>query len=309
MVLPEFCCITKHRNMKPTVTFFAILLTAMLQAQVTLQQSMIASGGIHLDMYMVTAPGSATEPSDGANQTWDLSTITVQPVGVLDFVTSTNTPYAATYPSANWVWAQAPTGTATDYVYLNISASGIEVVADDVPSETNNYTDPKRVLQFPMSLAQSFTDSYTDMDGPASVTWSYTGHGTAITPLGTFADIAKVVSTEDDVLLWNTSPLYPLVIADGNSTLVFVPGNVGISDPADRPAVQVYPNPCTDHLLVEGALDAAWKITDLQGRTLRTGTFNSVELQQLQTNDLATGSYILQMCTKGMDRTIRFNKQ
>lgn len=295
--------------MKPTATFLAILLTAMLQAQVTLQQSMIAPGGIHLDMYMVTAPGSATEPSDGANQTWDLSTITVQPVGVLDFVTSTNTPYAANYPSANWVWAQAPTGIAADYVYLDITSSGIEVVADNVPSETNNYTDPKRVLQFPMGLGQSFTDSYTDMDGSASVTWSYTGHGTAITPLGTFADIAKVVSMEDDVLLWNTSPLYPLVIADGNSTLVFVPGSVGIADPADRPAVQVYPNPCTDHLLVDGALDATWMITDLQGRTLRTGTFNSLGLQQLQTDDLATGSYILLMNTQGMDRVIRFNKQ
>lgn len=295
--------------MKPTVTFFAILLTAMLQAQVTLQQSMIASGGIHLDMYMVTAPGSATEPSDGANQTWDLSTITVQPVGTLDFIAASTTPYAANYPTANWVWAQTMTGEATDYVYLSITSSGIEVVASDVPSATNNYSDPKRILQFPMSLGQSFTDAYVDMDGPSSVTWSYTGHGTAITPMGTYPDLAKVVSTEDDILLWNTTPLYPLVIDNGSTVLVFAPSGVGIQGIGARAAVQVYPNPCTDHLVVEGAFNTAWRITDLQGRTLRAGTFNGMELQHLQTSDLATGSYILLMSTEGKDRTIRFNKQ
>lgn len=295
--------------MKATATLFTILLTATLQAQVTLQQSMIAPGGVHLTMYLLTDPGSATEPTDGANQTWDLSTVTLQPAGTLDFIPAATTPFAANYPGANWVWAQTMTGGATDYIYLNISSDGMEVVASDVPSATNNYSDPKRILQFPMSLGQSLTDSYTDMDGTSSVTWSYTGHGTALTPMGSIPDLAKVVSTEDDVLLWNTAPLYPFVIGANSSTLVFVPGTVGISDAAGRPAVQVYPNPCTDQLLVEGALDASWKITDLQGRILRTGTFNSLELQHLQTNDLATGSYILLMSTEGKDRTIRFNKQ
>jgi hypothetical protein len=130
----------------------------------------------------------------------------------------------------------------------------LEVVANDVPSATNNYTDPKRILQFPMSLGQSLTDSYVDMDGPSSVTWAYTGHGTAITPLGTFTDLAKVVSTEDDLLLWNTTPLYPLVIDNGSTVLVFAPSNVGIEGIGARAAVQVYPNPCTDRLVVEGCV-------------------------------------------------------
>ncbi|MBK7113773.1 MAG: hypothetical protein IPH60_15185 [Flavobacteriales bacterium] len=180
-------------------------------------------------------------PSDGANQTWDLSTITVQPVGTLDFIAASATPFAANYPTANWVWAQSLTGEGTDYVYLSITSSGIEVVANDVPSATNNYTDPKHILQFPMSLGQSLTDSYTDMDGPSSVTWSYTGHGTAITPLGTFADLAKVVSTEDDLLLWNTTPLYPLVIDNGSTVLVFAPSNVGIEASGHGPQCRCTP--------------------------------------------------------------------
>lgn len=194
-------------------------------------------------------------------------------------------------------------------MYLNISASGIEVVADDVPSETNNYTDPKRVLQFPMSLGQSFTDAYVDMDGPSSVTWSYTGHGTAITPMGTYPDLAKVVSTEDDILLWNTTPLYPLVIDNGSTVLVFAPSGVGIRTSAHGPLCR-----CTPIL---ARTTWWWKVRSTQRGALPTckaapcapKTFNGMELQHLQTSDLATGSYILLMSTEGKDRTIRFNKQ
>ena len=295
--------------MKASATLFTILLTASLQAQVTLQQSMIEPAGVHLAMYIITDPGSATEPTDGADQTWDFSTVTLQPVGTLDFIPSATTPFAANYPTANWVWAQTMTGAATAYIYLNISSDGMEVVAADVPSATNNYSDPKRILQFPMSLGQSLTDAYVDMDGPSSVTWSYTGHGTAITPLGSFTDLAKVVSTEDDMVLWNTAPLHPLVIDNGSTVLVFVPSTMGIADAGDRSAAQAYPNPCTDQLVVEGALNANWRITDLQGRTLRTGDFSGLELQRIRTSDLATGSYILLMGTEGRDRIIRFNKQ
>ncbi|MBK6883453.1 MAG: hypothetical protein IPH05_11010 [Flavobacteriales bacterium] len=84
-------------------------------------------------------PGSATVPPDGANQTDLFSTITVQPVGTL-ILSQPGTQFAANYPTANWVWAQSLTGEGTDYVYLSITSSGIEVVANDVPSATNNYT-------------------------------------------------------------------------------------------------------------------------------------------------------------------------
>ena len=151
------------------------------------------------------------------------------------------------------------TGPGTDHTYLNISSTSMEVVATNVPSDANTYTDPKRVLQFPMTFGQSFTDAYANVDGPASVTWSYTGHGTALSPLGTFTDLAKVVSTENDMVLWNTTPLHPLVIDDGTDVLVFVPANVGIGD-HNAPAVQVYPSPCMDQLHVNaaGTADRVW---------------------------------------------------
>ena len=247
-------------------------------AQVSIDFSDLSATGVQLDMYVVTAPGTATEPTDGINQTWDLTSVTLQPLGTLDFTAASNTPYAASYPTANWAWAQTVTGLGTDHMYLTITASDMEVVATDVPSDPNPYTDPKKVLQFPMTFGQSFTDAYADVDGPASVTWSYTGHGTALSPLGTFTDLAKVVSTEDDLVLWNTTPLHPLVIDDGTSVLVFVPANVGIAD-RYAPTVQVYPSPCTDNLYVNASSTADWRITDLQGRVLKAGRFSSTSPQ------------------------------
>ncbi len=275
-------------------------------AQPTLQQSMVDPNGLQLDMYLVTSPGSATEPSDGANQTWDLSTVSLQPIGTLDFTASTGTPYAANYPGANWVWAQTVTGMGTEYTYLNIGPNGIAIHATGVPGDVNDYTDPKLILTFPMAFGQNVSDNYVDIDGPASVTWSYTGHGTAITPLGTINDLAKLVSTENDLLLWNTAPLYPMVIDDGSNVLVFAPGNVGLEERGALP-VQVYPNPCTEALYVE-ALAADWRIIDLQGRTVRAGRFSGPALQRIELAGMASGSYLLVLDQGGRHRSVRFSK-
>lgn len=298
----------KPTHMNATTTLSAILLATALNAQVSIDFSDLSATGVQLDMYLVTSPGTATEPTDGINQTWDLTSVTLQPLGTLDFTAASNTPFAASYPAANWAWAQTVTGVGTDHIYLDITSAGIEVLATGVPSDVNNYTDPKKIMQFPMTFGQSFTDAYVDIDGPGSVTWSYTGHGTAMTPLGNYPDLAKVVSTEDDLLLWNTAPLYPMVIDDGTNVLAFAPADVGIAD-RRAPAVQVYPSPCTDALYVDAVNTANWRITDLQGRTVQAGRFSSTSLQRIDVNALATGSYVLVLDEAGTHRTVRFSKQ
>jgi hypothetical protein len=289
------------------LTLVSLLLSAFVHAQVTVQYGMLDPNGMQLTMYLLTDPGSATEPSNGADQTWDLSTITLQPIGTLDFISAAGTPYAATYPAANWVWRQNVTGLGSQYMYLNFSSSAVEVLATGVPLETNNYTNPKTVLQFPFSLGQSVTDTYTDNDGTSSVTWTYAGHGTAITPVGTFSNIVKVTSTEDDLVLWNTAPLHPLVIDDGSSVLAFGPSSVGIGEQADLTAL-TYPNPCTDVLYVDVNAAAPWSLMDLQGRTLATGSFMGRGTQVIDIAALSTGSYVLVLGEGAARRSVRFSK-
>lgn len=292
--------------MKHITLAFLLLPVLSVEAQPTLVSALVEPGGVQLDMYVLTSPGSATEPSDGANQTWDLSSVTLQPIGTLDFTNAGNTPFAAMYPSANWAWVQTVTGVGTDHMYLTIDINVLEVVATDVPSDPNYYIDPKRILSFPMDFGQSQTDTYEDNDGPGTVTWTYSGHGTAITPLGIFGNLAKVASTEDDLTLWNTAPLHPIVIDDGSTVLVFAPGDVGLSERGTLP-VQAYPNPCVQDLFVE-AYAADWRITDLAGRALLGGRFHGPALQRVDVSRLDPGTYVLVLDQNGQRRTVRFTK-
>ena len=122
--------------MNRTLTLLAlgVSLIPALSAQVTLDQNLIWPGGISLIAYQVTDTGTATLPSDGINQTWDYSSLTLVPVGLVEFTPSSNTPFAAQYPQANW--AMAPT-TNQDILYLDIDNSGVQMVAYGVPNDVN----------------------------------------------------------------------------------------------------------------------------------------------------------------------------
>ena len=65
--------------MKPTTTLTALFLATTLNAQVTIDFSDLSASGVPLDMYILTAPGAATEPSDGINQIRDLTSVTLPP--------------------------------------------------------------------------------------------------------------------------------------------------------------------------------------------------------------------------------------
>jgi hypothetical protein len=289
------------------LTLCSLFTTAVLQAQVTLQYGMLDQNGLDLSMYVLTDPGSASEPSNGANQTWDLTTVTLQPMGTLEFKSAAGTPYADTWPNANWVWQQNIDGLGTQYMYLSFTNSLVEVWATEVPFDTHAYTDPKTVLKFPFSLGETVTDTYTNNNGTHTVTWMYAGHGTAITPLGTFSDVVKVASDEGDMVLWHTTPLYPMVFNSGGMVLVFGPATTGITEQAGLTAI-TYPNPCTDVLYVDVNAAAPWQLMDLQGRTLATGAFMGRGTQRIDIASLATGSYMLVLGEGTTRRTVRFSK-
>ncbi|MCB0787550.1 MAG: T9SS type A sorting domain-containing protein [Flavobacteriales bacterium] len=292
--------------MNRTLTLLAlgVSLIPALSAQVTLDQNLIWPGGISLIAYQVTDTGTATLPSDGINQTWDYSSLTLVPVGLVEFTPSSNTPFAAQYPQANW--AMAPT-TNQDILYLDIDNSGVQMVAYGVPNDVNQYSDLRKVLTFPMAFGQDFTDVFSDNNGTHTVTWTYSGHGTAITPVGTFTDMAKLVSSENDVTLWHTSPLYPFVFADNGDGLVFVPANMSIGE-TDTPApLQVFPNPCEEQLNVLAS--GAWQVFDASGRAVATGSSFQPAPAQLDVTDLAPGAYLLEMRDReGRVRQARFLK-
>lgn len=294
--------------MKTTLTLSTLLVATGLYAQVTLTYSMLDQAGVTASMHLVTNPGSATPPSDGINQTWDYSGLMLTQLGSMNLTPAAGTPYAASYPAANWAFAQTVSGFGTTYTYLDIDATGFEIVVDEVPDSPNPYSDPKRVLQFPLSYGGSFTDTYVDTQGSGSATWTYNGHGTAITPLGTYPNAVKLTSTEGDLLIWNTNPLYPLVIADGSDVLVYGPSITSVEELPGL-ALTLTPNPCEDELSLRNiGTGHAWSIVDAQGRQVLAGRTTATDLV-VDVRELLPGTYALQVQTTEGRRIGRFVKQ
>ncbi|MEO7081313.1 MAG: T9SS type A sorting domain-containing protein [Flavobacteriales bacterium] len=295
--------------MRKTLTPLAGLLLISLSAQNTIQYSDLDPFGVATNMHLLTSPASIPTLSNGANQSWDLSSITLQNIGTQAFATAVGTPYAATYPTANWVWSQTVTGLGTGYTYLNITTSGIDLLARNVPISTVDFSDPSQVMKFPLSLGQSYSDTYVNTNGGSTMTWTYSGHGTAITPLGTFTNVAKVENTEGTVLLWSITPLYPIMIADVDNTLFFIQNNVGVNE-HEGSAFQTWPNPCRDLLNLASVVNGSeWSILDAQGRTLSNGQITMGGDQQVDVSGLATGSYVLVLKAGDVIRHARFIKE
>ena len=167
--------------MRNFITLCTMLAAHGLSAQVTLNYWMQAPTGTTVSIHLLTDMGSAVVPSDGINQIWDLSSVTLADLGDMTIQVAAGTPYAANYPNANWAYVQDLTGIGMEYIYFNINTTVLELVADDVPGGPNPYTDPKHILEFPLQYGNSFSDTYTDNDGTFTVTWTYAGHGTAST--------------------------------------------------------------------------------------------------------------------------------
>ncbi|MGN1239249.1 MAG: T9SS type A sorting domain-containing protein, partial [Paludibacteraceae bacterium] len=64
--------------------------------------------------------------------------------------------------------------------------------------------------------------------------------------------------------------------------------------------ITIYPNPAQDRLVVQGAEGQTLRVYDLQGRLLK-----QTESTEVQVEDLANGTYLLQVGTQ----VVRFIKQ
>ncbi|HMN06487.1 MAG TPA: T9SS type A sorting domain-containing protein [Flavobacteriales bacterium] len=295
--------------MKPFITPLACLFLAPLSAQ-TIQHGNLGPFGVTTDMHrLVAGPGLPTL-GEGAGQTWDLSDLELLNVGTMTFAQADGTPHAAEFPEANWVWTHHVTGVGSAYYFIEIGSEGMDLWDRNVglPNPVI-YTDPVRIMKFPLELGESFTDTYSTGGDVNYKHWTYAGHGTLILPVATLANVALVVSEEGDLAFWNTSPLYPVMIADPGSAMFYVQNNVGIGEQA-MPALAVWPNPCTDVLHLPDATGAAhWSVVDMQGRRLLEGLASGPATRKVNVGLLAPGGYMLLLETEGTRQQVRFVKK
>lgn len=232
--------------------------------------------------------------SGGANVTWDYSSLVCTVAGKATYVDPATTPYTATYPSANKaIKIEIPTGTI--YEYDIVSASKWEMLANNVTATTGqNYTpNPKTMMPFPFHYNDVVTDTYQELaSGTGSVTMTYDGYGTLITPYGTYNNVVRMKRdfggpTDYYYDYYISSPYLQLVVSfDANVSkyTVVKTGTTGVSSiSGNKTTVLAYPNPFSSTTTVsvnttENLSNATLVLTDMTGKAVKEVPANTREI-------------------------------
>lgn len=294
-------------SLRSVLASLACLMLGPLSAQTILYED-LGSFGASTDMLRLVAPGVLPELGHGPNQTWDLSGLTLQAIGTMNFTPAAGTAHAAQFPTANWVWTHTATGVGTAYYYLRATSQGMDLLDRNVGlPDPVIYTDPVQIMKFPFTLGESFTDDYSTGGVINTKHWNFAGYGTLILPSATISGVALVESQEGDVVFWNHNRLCPVMISDEGSTMFYIQNNVGVGEHAAQTA-EVWPNPCTHYLNVPQALPGSgWQVLDMQGRILATGKL-ATGAPQVDVRHLVPGSYVLLLGREAAWQRVRFVK-
>lgn len=254
------------------------------------------------------SPGAA-----GPNQTWDFSSLTAPAAGYAQFVYANSTPYTATYPGATRaVKIDIPTGTI--YEYDIVSATKWEQLANNVTATTgDNYSvNPKTIMPIPFHYSDNVVDTfYKNAVGPYTVTMTYDGYGTVITPYATYTNVIRMKRSfggSDYYYDWYTTSPYVIdVVSYDNNTQKYTfigHSTTGVNNiSGSKTTVQVYPNPFTERTRIaintmENMANATFTLVDITGRVVKEMPANTREIT-LDRAGLNAGLYFYSVYNNG----------
>ena len=188
----------------------ALLLTSSslgLLAQPTLNINSSPAVGFTYSTSQVDL-GSTTEGAEGANATWDFSTLLdTGVVNTYNFVDPAGLPDAASFPTATIAYSGLLEGVEFR-AYLKNSATSFELLGSAVSSPFGDFvipfSDPMKLFSFPTTFNSTYSDTYRNgfsADfGFASTTTSTTGtmsyevdgYGTLVTSSGTYNNVLRM---------------------------------------------------------------------------------------------------------------------
>ena len=256
------------------------------------------------------APGSG-----GAGVTWNLSGLTPVPEGLITVVTPSSSPYFSTFPTATFCARLSPSGGGAAYIYERLSPTKWEQLANNYsgPGTGTDYTpNPESAVEFPMSYLNSFVDTFQKVGGgPNTVTITYDGYGTLITPFATYTNVVRIYKYwgpgDYDYNWYVTSPYLDIVASfdmQSNAyTLVKTNSTTSIKENTSAESVSLFPNPLKDKATLTidapgGLNNASLILTDISGKVLKEiGISNTCT--ELQKDALEAGLYFYQVFNNG----------
>lgn len=240
--------------MKKRILFSSVFLFGFtaIYAQITINQSDIASVGTSIIQATDTLPVSAINPgSAGANQTWDFSQLHTNTTQTINFIAPSTTSFASSFSMANLA---GDLGTAGKY-YLNVSPSSVQIwgVSGDITGNGSQYAlvynNSETAITYPSTMGTTFSDvssydrrfyygvtvNFMTIDSIRTkhintVTSTVDAWGNITTPDGTFPGIRQNIMKHSIDSLWAKSLFGWSLVSNStsdNQSYAFSVKNVG----------------------------------------------------------------------------------
>ncbi len=316
--------------MKKTITFFAInlLLVSLLISQPTLTSTGVSP--IIGDSYNLSSTNYVSPGNSGANQTWDLSSLSTTSTATISVVNTSTTPQGNSFPNANLALSYGN----SMFQYVKTSPTALQNMGLSNSTITMPYSNPEDLLRFPFTYNDTYSDTWATqfMSGgymfyrSGTTTITADGYGTLITPAGTYTNTLRIsvlqtyqdsaymgmpylISYTNQQYMWyreglrgHIASLYSLTSSSSsNEGGTYVDITVGVDDLSSfNHSVSLSPNPTSDKIKIDFELNEN-KLIDIQ-------IFNTSGqlVKKVQTNPLSKGLHSLTMDVDELSEGIYF---
>ncbi len=324
------------------------VLVILLSFRATAQPVITHSGNSPLigDTYNLSGALGSFDPGDaGNNQSWDFSYITPTFSTTITVVNPETTPFASEFQESTHAFHIV--GSSESYNYTQISSPALKNVGIGFDPGGENeyfihYTDAVKLMQYPFSYNNSFTDnyfsSYTLSGGMVThergtVTVTADAWGSVSTPSGNYPNTLRVKSlyvytdsvwmmgnfvyantyTETNYEWYSATSHYPVISISSTisgSTVTYSTDVVGTDD---NPMLQlsIFPNPVSKiiHAKTDGNISEIF-IINLSGKQLAQLKKTGVNEFTADISKLSSGVYMLRIKNEqGICTTKKFIKK
>lgn len=326
--------------MKKTFVLFALLLISNLlafsQPTVTYSAACPVFGDVYTK-YICDTNGISPGPS-GSAQIWDFSNLVITTNTTSDTVFNpAASPYYTYFPTADYATGSLSQGGSPETFFSEYSTTEAINLGYYIDMGANSYhlayTDPMKVMEFPFSYSDSFTDVATgtyimsSMNCVVTQTSTITadGYGTLILPGNTYNNVLRIkVETQNTTDMGGVLTAYfngttyswwdgvhkNYVFFTGNNRTILVNDTTysknvfisdfasGIKDVQNIEYASIYPNPASNKISIDfanrNAGDVIIKINDITGKEIQSYKFYSVSEEiDIELRDISEGIYIV----------------
>jgi hypothetical protein len=314
--------------MKTKITLLSLIVGLELSAQTITYAnfSTALTSTLNAVLANTTSFNISLTTTTGNGVTWNASGLTQQTgTPTLHFIygSPAATPYASTFPTANFAHYDPALVSVLNYDYFVINADSMSKVGEYTSSSGAHevYQNADKHLIFPFSFGQSFTDTYakTNYSNATTVssnqtgsrTVSFNGFGTLILPQGTFNNVALVSEMRTNSLGPNSTEFTWFDISNGKQLMYYSENNgnvtaayttdisTGINEIIANNISTVYPNPFANTTTINinaniTLKNASVSIVDMLGKQVKSMRVDKNEIQ-LNRDDLQKGIYFYQV--------------